>query len=154
MVSATFTILIHSIIKVDKSNGEGDDDNTSTKLNHTKFINNLSDIKGQSEFDKEFVGVQKLQEIRKYLLKAKKGKDLDIKPGDHPEVKIAMEGDETYNPKLLYRKEGKVGGNTSTITYTPIDLKIDFTDDILNDPEAMENQLNKELGITIPYSKL
>ena len=65
-----------------------------------------------------------------------------------------MEGDKTYNPELLYRKEGKVSGNTNTITYTPIDLEIDFTDDILNDPEAMENQLNQELGITIPYSKL
>ena len=38
--------------------------------------------------------------------------------------------------------------NTNTITYTPIDLEIDFAD-ILNDSEAMENQLNKELGLTI-----
>ena len=90
---------------------------------------------------------EKLAEIRKYLLKAKKGKDVDIKPGNHPEVKIAMEGDETYNPDILYRKEGKVGGNTSTITYTPIDLELSFTDDLLNDLEAMENQLNTELGI-------
>ena len=81
------------------------------------------------------------------MLKAKKGKDVDIKPGNHPEVKIAMEGDETYNPDILYRKEGKVGGNTSTITYTPIDLELSFTDDLLNDLEAMENQLNTELGI-------
>jgi len=104
---------------------------------------------GKDSFaDTEKTKVQKLADIRKYLLKAKKGKDLDIKPGYHPEVKIAMEGDKTYNPELLYRKEGKVGGNTSTITYTPIDLEIDFAD-ILNDSEAMENQLNKELGLTI-----
>ena len=32
--------------KVDKSNGKGDGDNTSTKLNHTKFINTLSGIEG------------------------------------------------------------------------------------------------------------
>ena len=123
-----------------------------TKLNHTKFINTLSEIKSQSEFDKDFVEAQKLTDIRKYLLKAKKGKDVDIKPGDHPEVKIAMEGDETYDPELLYRKEGKISGTTNTITYTPISLKIDFTD-ILNDPEAMEDQLNKELGIYIEKSR-
>jgi len=182
--------------KVDKSNGEGGDDNTSTKLNHTKFINTLSDITDVQETESGFVGVpkkkdaipgktyvnnkgqryrfngdtkeyieidksdkdletlkvRKLANIRKYLLKAKKGKDVDIKPGDHPEVKIAMEGDETYDPELLYRKEGKISGTTNTITYTPISLKIDFTD-ILNDPEAMEDQLNKELGITIPKSR-
>lgn len=102
----------------------------------------------KSEKDLETLKVRKLADIRKYLLKARKAKDLDIKPGDHPEVKIAMEGDETYNPELLYRKEGKVSGNTNTITYTPIDLEIDFAD-ILNDSEAMENQLNKELGLTI-----
>ena len=60
-----------------------------------------------------------------------------------------MEGDETYNPELLYRKEGKVSGTTNTITYTPINLEIDFAD-ILNDSEAMENQLNKELGLYSP----
>lgn len=101
----------------------------------------------KSDKDLETLRVRKLADIKKYLLKARKAKDLDIKPGDHPEVKIAMEGDETYNPELLYRKEGKVSGNTNTITYTPIDLEIDFAD-ILNDSEAMENQLNKELGLT------
>ena len=180
-----------------------DDINTSTKLNHTKFINTLGGIEGggidiidgipniktnpknpnlkigqvyknqnkdSDDYEKLYKwngkkyieldraeyyknkgdnSEQKLAEIRKYLLKAKKSKDLDIKPGDHPEVKIAMEGDETYNPELLYRKEGKVSGTTNTITYTPINLEIDFAD-ILNDSEAMENQLNKELGLYDP----
>ena len=186
-------------LKSAKSSSKGDDDNTSTKLNHTKFINTLGGIEGGGidmkpgmmkvgdsrlvkgqvylnknkdsddyekiykwngkkyiELDKKEYfknkgdnSKQKLAEIRKYLLKAKKSKDLDIKPGNHPEVKIAMEGDETYNPELLYRKEGKVSGTTNTITYTPINLEIDFAD-ILNDSEAMENQLNKELGLYDP----
>ena len=123
-----------------------------TKLNHTKFINTLSEIKSQSEFDKDFVEAQKLTDIRKYLLKAKKGKDVDIKTGDHPEVKIAMGDDKTYDPESLYKKEGEISGLTNTITYTPISLNLSFAD-ILNDPEAMEDQLNKELGIYIEKSR-
>ena len=189
----------NQITDIKTKSAKTDDGNTSTKLNHTDFINTLSGIEGGGidmkpgmmkvgdsrlvkgqvyinknkdsddyekiykydgtkyvELDKENYfktkgdnSEQKLAEIRKYLLKAKKAEFVDIKPGNHPEVKLAMEGDKTYNPELLYRKEGKVGGNTSTITYTPIDLEIDFAD-ILNDSEAMENQLNKELGLYSP----
>jgi len=127
-------------------NKDSDDYEKIYKYDGTKYVEldkeNYFKTKGDNS-------EQKLAEIRKYLLKAKKAEFVDIKPGNHPEVKLAMEGDKTYNPELLYRKEGKVGGNTSTITYTPIDLEIDFAD-ILNDSEAMENQLNKELGLYSP----
>ena len=105
----------------------------------------------KSEKDLETLRVRKLADIKKYLLKAKKSKKVDIKQGDHPQVKAEMEDDKTYNPKSLYKIKEDSYGN---LTYTPIDLEKDFTDDKLNDPEAMENQLNQELGITIPYSKL
>jgi len=129
---------------------------TKTKLNHTKFINNLSDIKNQSEFDKEFVGVQKLQEIKDYLLKARTGpKVLGIVKGDNREItkedKIVPPGEIIKDG--IYRKTG--GGTAqSPTTYTLIDLDSEFGQGVLDDSEGMENKLNQALGIKAPYKGL
>lgn len=122
---------------------------TKTKLNHTKFINNLSDIKSQSEFDKEFVGVQKLQEIKDYLLKARTGPDVKgIIKGDNKEIttedKIVPPGEIVKDG--IYRKTGK-GTAQSPTTYTLIDVESEFGQGVLDDLEGMENKLNQALGI-------
>jgi len=127
-----------------------------TKLNHTKFINNLSDIKSQSEFDKEFVGVQKLQEIKDYLLKARTGPDVKgIIKGDNKEItkedKIVPPGEIIKDG--IYRKTGK-GTAQSPTTYTLIDLDSEFGQGVLDDSEGMENKLNQALGIKAPYKGL
>jgi len=122
---------------------------TKTKLNHTKFINSLIDIKSQSEFDKEFVGVQKLQEIKDYLLKARTGPDVKgIIKGDNKEIttedKIVPPGEIVKDG--IYRKTGK-GTAQSPTTYTLIDVESEFGQGVLDDLEGMENKLNQALGI-------
>jgi len=89
---------------------------------------------------------EKLADIKKYLLKATKGEDVDIKQGTNASVKDGMSDDTSYDPNSLYKITG-AGTSTNPTTYTKIDVESDFTDGVLNDMQAMEDQLNKELGI-------
>ena len=82
------------------------------------------------------------------MLKATKGKDVDIKEGTNAAVKNGFGDDKNYDPNSLYQITG-AGTSTDPTTYTPIDLESDFTDDVLNDMQAMEDQLNTELGIKV-----
>ena len=125
--------------------GEGDGDVKTTKLNHTKFINTLSEIKSQSEFDKGFIEAQKLADIKKYLLKQG-----GVYEGSNKKVIKDFEGDaDQLDPNGLYRKTG----TAANPTYEIIDLEKTFTDEVLMDSNAMEKNLNAELGLTIPKAR-
>ena len=142
-----------------KKGGKGDKKN-AIKLNHTSFVEELANIKEtptnllnfKDKVEKEngidIVRVRKLEDIKKYLLKATKGKDVDIKQGTNAAVKNGFGDDKNYDPNSLYQITG-AGTSTDPTTYTPIDLESDFTDDVLNDMQAMEDQLNTELGIKV-----
>ena len=105
---------------------------------------------GKDSFaDTEKTKVQKLADIKKYLLKAKTGpKVLGIVKGDNREItkqdKIVPPGEIIKDG--IYRKTG--GGTAqSPTTYTLIDIENEFDQSTLDDLDGMENKLNQALGI-------
>ena len=130
-----------------------------TKLNHTSFIKDLSLVKdNRNEKEKnsqkarvekengiDFVRVQKLADIKKYLLKQG-----GVYEGSNKKVIKDFEGDaDQLDPNGLYKKTG----TAANPKYEIIDLEKTFTDEVLGDLNAMEKNLNAELGLTIPKAR-
>lgn len=81
--------------KVAKSSGKGDDDNTSTKLNHTKFINTLGDIEGEIDIVETSTG------LPPKMKDAKKGKVYQN------QVEFNKDGSKNPDFEKVYRFDGK-----------------------------------------------
>jgi hypothetical protein len=86
--------------KVDKSIVKGDDDNTSTKLNHTKFINTLGGIEGGLEIVETPSGLPP-----KIGTQAQK----DAKKGNVYQNQVEFNKDGSKNPDFekIYRFDGE-----------------------------------------------
>ena len=112
---------------------------------------------GKDSFaDQEKLRVERLDEIKKYLLRARTGSGVEkIIKGSSTEItkedKVIPPGE--IKKDGIYKKTG-AGTSQNPTTYTLIDIEKDFDENIFSTPEAMENKLNQELGIKAPYKGL
>lgn len=112
---------------------------------------------GKDSFaDQEKLRVERLDEIKKYLLRARTGSGVEkIIKGSSTEItkedKVIPPGE--IKKDGIYKKTG-AGTSQNPTTYTLIDIEKDFDENIFSSPEAMENKLNQELGIKAPYKGL